>query len=88
MSSRPLPPVKAVLSTLGRRPDLWAIALTQARAFVPSGWWRRWPPNLLPPPAYLRFRLVTMYGDPDASVEIADLVGYLEWCRRMRRLAR
>jgi hypothetical protein len=78
----------AALGALARRPDLWATAAAQARALVPRAWWRRWPPSPLPPPSYLRFRLLTMYGDPDAPVVAADLVGYLEWCRRMRGPAR
>ena len=38
--------------------------------------------------AYLRFRLQTMYGDPAHEPEAADLVVYLEWCRRFRKVAR
>jgi hypothetical protein len=26
----------------------------------------------------------TVYGDPDAPLQPADLVAYLEWCRRMQ----
>jgi hypothetical protein len=79
--------LRAAGSALGRRPDLWPIAVVEARAFVPRRWWRRWPPSPLPPAAYLQFRLQTMYGDGAAVPAAADLVGYLEWCRRMRRIA-
>jgi hypothetical protein len=55
---------------------------------VPPGWWRRWPPRPWPPAEYIRFRTQTMYGDEGADVEGADLVVYLEWCRRMGHRAR
>lgn len=42
----------------------------------------------LPPREYRKFRLETMYGDGNASIEGHDLVVYLEWCRRMGRNAR
>jgi hypothetical protein len=66
-----------------RRPALWGAA---AR-LLPPGWWRRWPPRPWPPGDYLRFRLQTMYGD-DARLNAADLISYLEWCRRMGQSAR
>jgi hypothetical protein len=71
------------LVALAVRPRLWSAA---AR-LVPPGWWRRWPPRPLPPPDYLRFRAQTMYGD-DGRFDPADLVTYLEWCRRIGRKAR
>ena len=77
----------SILAVAGR-PDLWSTALRQVQALLPNGWWRRWPPSLMPPPAYLHFRLLTMYGDPDADLSPADVVGYLEWCKRMRGTAR
>lgn len=67
------------------RPWLWPTALRQLGALAPSGWWRR-PPHLPTPPGeYVRFRLVTQYGDPTHRPEAADVVAYLEWCRSMRR---
>ena len=30
---------------------------------------------------YLRFRLLTQYGDSDARARGADVVNYLAWCR-------
>ncbi len=85
---RPSVTARAAAAALARRPDLWVTAVDQAWRFVPRGWWRRWPPSPLPPPSYVRFRLVTMYGDPEGPVAPADVIGYLEWCRRMRGLAR
>lgn len=68
------------------RPWLWPVAMAQAVRLAPTGWWRRWPPVPLPDPAYLRFRLQTAYGDPDRPPSVDDVVAYLHWCRRMRRL--
>ena len=67
-----------------RRPWLWGVALRLA----PRGWWRRSPHLPVPDPAYLRFRMVTMYGDATHAPETDDLVTYLEWCRRFRALRR
>jgi hypothetical protein len=66
------------------RPALWPVLIT----LVPPRWWRRWPPVPVPPRDYLRFRNETMYGDVDGPVDAADLIQYLEWCRRMRRRER
>jgi hypothetical protein len=81
--------VPAALAVV-RRPGLWWTAVHQLRALAAPGWWRR-PPHLpLPAPAYLRFRFITAYGDPDAAPTPADVVGYLRWCgdERRRRSAR
>lgn len=69
---------------LARRPALWPYALRM----VPPGWWKRWPPLPLPSGEYVRFRLEAMYARPDAVPLAEDLVGYLEWCRRMGRQLR
>ena len=70
------------------RPSLWPIALVELAALAPRGWWRR--PPFLPAPdrAYLRFRMQTMYGDPDHDPEPADVVTYLKWCRGYRAALR
>ncbi|MFZ4811740.1 MAG: hypothetical protein ACOYL9_10380 [Ilumatobacteraceae bacterium] len=67
---------------VARRPSLWTTAVRQMRRTAPSGWWHR--PPFLPVPAgdYLRFRLVTQYGDPHHRPEPDDVVNYLAWCRR------
>jgi len=80
--------VAAALAGVLSRPRLWPAAAT----LVPPGWWRTWPPLPFPAGEYLRFRLETMYGDPDPGergrFRAADLIEYLEWCRRMGVLAR
>lgn len=66
------------------RPRLWPVAVVQVLRLAEPGWSRRFPPLPLPPPGYLRFRLVTAYGG-DGSVGSAqlarDVVAYLDWCR-------
>ena len=69
---------------VARRPGLWPTAAVQAWRLAAPGWWRRWPPRPLPDPAYLRFRLQTAYGDGADGPAPADVVAYLEWCRRFR----
>ena len=66
---------------VARRPDLWLTALRQMRRTAAPGWFRH--PPFLPVPSgeYLRFRLVTQYGDASHRPEPADVVNYLAWCR-------
>ncbi len=68
-----------------RRPDLWTTALRQARRTSTPGWWKRKPFLPLPSGDYLRFRMQTQYGDPEATPSSADTIAYLEWCRAWRR---
>ena len=50
------------------RPGLWGVALRQGlRLAVPD---------------YLRFRRQTAFGDPAKAPAPADVIAYLEWCRR------
>jgi hypothetical protein len=69
--------VRAVLG----HPELWLTALRQLRRAARRGWWRR--PPFLPVPSgdYVRFRMLTQYGDGDASPSVDDVVRYLRWCR-------
>jgi len=75
----------AVVWAVVRRPTLWPTAIRQARRTAASGWWRRAPFLPLPGGDYLRFRLLTQYGDADATPRPADAVAYLEWCRAWDR---
>ena len=67
-----------------RRPRLWPIALVQLTRMAARGWWRRKPFLPRADPAYLKFRAVTQYGDSDRPAEPADVVAWLEWCRKVR----
>lgn len=78
--------LRATLAVLAR-PWLWTTALGQLRRLARPGWWHRWPLLPLPDREYLRFRMVTAYGDPDADPEVADLLTYLHWCRAWPRVA-
>ena len=69
------------------RPSLWATALRQILVLAPDGWWRTAPFLPLPDRAYFRFRMQTMYGDPDRAPEPADVVTYLHWCRSWPQVA-
>lgn len=70
-----------------RRPGLWPTAVRLGARAVPAAWYRRPPFLPVPDAAYLRFRLETQYGTAGAPTA-ADVVAYLEWCRReQRRLA-
>ena len=64
------------------RPGLWGVALRQSLRMAVPGWWRRWPPVPRPDPDYVRFRLQTVFGDGAKVPAPADVVAYLEWCRR------
>lgn len=72
--------VRAVLA----RPRLWPAALRQVRVLVPPGWWRRPPFVPLPSRDWLRFRMTTAYGDPDAPVDVEDLLVWLAWTDTVR----
>lgn len=76
-----------VVAAVAVRPGLWATALRQLAVLAAPGWWRRAPHLPLPSPAYLRFRMVTAYGDPEATPTAVDVVTYLGWCREARRRA-
>ena len=69
------------MAAVAARPWLWPAALRQATRLAPSGWWRHRPFLPVPDPAYLAFRLQTMYGDPGHQPVAADVVAYLRWCR-------
>lgn len=63
------------------RPRLWGTAVRAGLRLATPGWWRHWPPRPTPPDAYLRFRAQTSNGS-EAPPSPAEVVEYLEWCRR------
>jgi len=79
--------LKVALAVVGH-PSLWPTAIRQARRTATPGWWRR--PPFLPVPSgdYLRFRLLTQYGDSDRSPDPRDVLNYLAWCRDWDRQSR
>jgi hypothetical protein len=63
-----------------RNPRLWPTAARQLRRTARRGWWRRPPFLPLPSPDYVRFRLLTQYGDAATSTP-DDVISFLRWCR-------
>lgn len=88
MTGRDRSGVVAAALAVARRPGLWSTAVRQAIVLAPDRWWTRRPFLPLPDRAYLRFRLVTQYGDADHPPVAQDVVDYLSWCQQMRRMAR
>ncbi len=76
-----------VAVAVARRPSLWITAARQARRTARPGWWRR--PPFLPVPGgeYLRFRVLTQYGDADHPPVPADVLNYLTWCKAQHGLS-
>ena len=70
---------------VARRPDLWPAALGAARRTAPPGWYRRRPFLPVPSGDYLRFRMLTQYGETDRSPDPDDVLDYLAWCRDWNR---
>lgn len=65
-----------------RRPSLWATAVAQLFSLARPRWWRRAPFLPVPDAAYLRFRMMTVYGgDGSALGPSEDVVDFLSWCR-------
>jgi len=74
-----------ILTLILRRPGLLPHALGAAWAFRARGWYRRFPFLPLPPREYVRWRLETAYGDPEAVPPAEDLARYLRWASSMRK---
>lgn len=70
------------------RPGLWPAMLSAAWAFRAKQWYRR--PPFLPVPSreYVRWRLETAYGDPEAVPPADELARFLQWSAEMRRRMR
>jgi hypothetical protein len=73
-----------VLAAVFPRPSLWWPALTALARMARRGWWHRAPFLPVPGEAYWHFRLVTAFGGAGdgEAMRAADVVAYLEWCRR------
>lgn len=75
----------ALVVAVVTRPWLWPVAVRQALALAPPGWWRRPPYLPRPDPSYLAFRLETMFGDSSRAPAPDEVLAYLRWCRMQRR---
>ncbi|MBT8211879.1 MAG: hypothetical protein KJN71_01905 [Acidimicrobiia bacterium] len=69
-------------------PALWPEGFRAAAASAPRRWWARFPFLPLPDRDYLRWRVATAYGSTDVSPSIEDVVAYLRWRKRQRRMGR
>jgi hypothetical protein len=77
-----------VLRAVAFRPSLWWPGVTALGRLTRAGWWHRSPFLPVPGDRYWHFRLVTAFGGTGdgAALEPADVVAYLQWCRRARPL--
>lgn len=55
---------------------------------VPNKWWRRYPFLPLPTKEYINFRILTVYGSQEESINPKDIVDYLQWCKSQRCLSK
>ena len=68
-----------------RRPRTIPHLLRAAWAFRGRDWYRRAPFLPIPPRSYVRWRLETAYGDPDARPPLDELERFLVWGTAVRR---
>ena len=66
---------------VARRPALWGEGLRTLVALAPRGWWKRSPFLPVPDESYARWRIATSSGDPDADIQVEELISYLQWRR-------
>lgn len=71
----------ATFKAVGPRPGLWLTAVRVVGRTARTGWWHKPPFLPLPAADYVRFRMLTNYGDAAAAPTTADIVHYLTWCR-------
>jgi hypothetical protein len=74
-------------AAVAARPELWGTAIRQMSRTAAPGWWKRPPFLPVPSGGYLKFRLVTQYGNSTQRPEPHDVVNYLAWCKRWERLS-
>ncbi len=68
-----------------RRPRMIPHLIRTAWAFRVSGWYRRAPFLPVPPRSYIRWRMETAYGNPDAVPSAHEMERYLVWSSEIRR---
>jgi hypothetical protein len=77
-----------VIAVVVAHPRLWPTAISQGWRLVPNRWWTRAPYLPMPSRSYLRFRLLTHYGETPHRPEPDDVLNYLRWCRDWQRFGR
>jgi hypothetical protein len=65
-----------------RNPALGAALVRVAWRFRRRHWYRRAPFLPLPDRTYLRWRMLTAYGDPGAVPPVDDIARYARWAVR------
>jgi hypothetical protein len=70
-----------VIAAVVAHPRLWPTAVRQGSRLVPNRWWTRAPYLPVPSRSYVRFRLLTQYGETPHRPEPDDVLNYLRWCR-------
>jgi len=78
------PALRLALMKPWRIPALLGLAWS----FRARGWYARPPFLPLPPREYMRWRMDTAYGDPDATPPADEFERYVVWAARMRRMTR
>ena len=75
-----------MLGVAMRRPSLIPGMIRAAWVFRARDWYRQPPFLPVPPKAYVRWRMETAYGDPEAVPPVGELSRYLQWSKRIRRM--
>ncbi len=73
------------LAVVVAHPRLWPTAARQGWRLVPNRWWSRPPYLPVPSREYVRFRMLTQYGETSHRPEPDDVLNYLRWCRDWQR---
>ena len=68
-----------------RRPQMIPHLIRAAWAFRASGGYQRPPFLPVPPLSYIRWRMETAYGDPDAVPSANEMERYLVWSSQIRQ---
>jgi hypothetical protein len=74
-----------MLGMLLRHPTLLPAVAGLAWTSRRRAWYRSFPFLPLPPAGFLRWRIETAYGRPDALPPAEEALRYLRWARRMRQ---
>ncbi len=67
------------------RPTVLLDLIALAWAFRAWAWYRKAPFLPVPPPEYIRWRMMTAYGDEDAIPPVEDVLRFARWRRDLLR---